>query len=444
MRLGRDHHRRHHRRRPGGRGARRRPATAPATGSSPPPASPPPAWPGSSGCCRERRLLPADRGARRRRPAADRRARRRARPVWSAAWSRPGRSARARSSRTPPAPTASTCWRRPPRSAAHPLALHPAMTFTGTAGDLDRLGPASRSGSPRRTELRPLATRLVADLGGSVEWVAEAARAALPRRPGPRRQPSGHPGQRGDGPAARRRRGPPGAGARRRCCGASLENTLRARRRGADRAGRPRRRRHDRPAPGRAARRSRRTRCRPTWRWPAARADRAIASGRLRPARRRAAARRARAARPAVAEVSAHDASAERRATSRSSRPGPSWPRCGPRWRAGSAVVMTMGALHEGHAALLRAARARGRPRAGHDLRQPAAVRAERGLHPLPAHPRRRPGGAAGGAASTPCSCPARGGDLPATASRGYGWIPVRLGDGAGGRAPARVTSTAC
>ena len=60
-----------------------------------------------------------------------------------------------------------------------------------------------------------------------------------------------------------------------------------------------------------------------------------------------------------------------------------------------------MGALHEGHAALMRAARAARRLGDRHDLREPAAVRAERGLRPLPAHAGRRPGGLPGRRAST-------------------------------------------
>jgi predicted short-subunit dehydrogenase-like oxidoreductase (DUF2520 family) len=59
---------------------------------------------------------------------------------------------------------------------AHPLALHPAMTFTGTAQDLERLDAGISFGVTAPDRLRPLATRLVAELGGSVEWVAEAAR----------------------------------------------------------------------------------------------------------------------------------------------------------------------------------------------------------------------------------------------------------------------------
>lgn len=58
---------------------------------------------------------------------------------------------------------------------AHPIALHPAMTFTGTAVDLERLdgcvfgltaGPAERA----------LAERLVAELGGRSTWVPEEMR----------------------------------------------------------------------------------------------------------------------------------------------------------------------------------------------------------------------------------------------------------------------------
>jgi predicted short-subunit dehydrogenase-like oxidoreductase (DUF2520 family) len=59
---------------------------------------------------------------------------------------------------------------------AHPMALHPAMTFTGTARDLARLAAGVSFGVTAPAGLRPLATRLVADLGGSVEWVEEAAR----------------------------------------------------------------------------------------------------------------------------------------------------------------------------------------------------------------------------------------------------------------------------
>jgi predicted short-subunit dehydrogenase-like oxidoreductase (DUF2520 family) len=53
------------------------------------------------------------------------------------------------------------------------VALHPAMTFTGTGADLDRL-PGIAWGVT--TPDRAFATRLVADLGGVPEWIAEDAR----------------------------------------------------------------------------------------------------------------------------------------------------------------------------------------------------------------------------------------------------------------------------
>jgi predicted short-subunit dehydrogenase-like oxidoreductase (DUF2520 family) len=53
------------------------------------------------------------------------------------------------------------------------MALHPAMTFTGADSDLDRLpGIAWGVTAPDRV----FATRLVADLGGVPEWVAEESR----------------------------------------------------------------------------------------------------------------------------------------------------------------------------------------------------------------------------------------------------------------------------
>ena len=59
---------------------------------------------------------------------------------------------------------------------ARPLALHPAMTFTGRRGDLDKLTGTS-FGVTAPEDLRPFATRLAADLGGRAEWVPEADRA---------------------------------------------------------------------------------------------------------------------------------------------------------------------------------------------------------------------------------------------------------------------------
>ncbi len=59
---------------------------------------------------------------------------------------------------------------------AEGLALHPAMTFSGHPRDLDRLAEGVSFGVTAPASLRPFATRLVADLGGSIEWVEETAR----------------------------------------------------------------------------------------------------------------------------------------------------------------------------------------------------------------------------------------------------------------------------
>jgi predicted short-subunit dehydrogenase-like oxidoreductase (DUF2520 family) len=60
------------------------------------------------------------------------------------------------------------------------LAVHPAMTFTGTAVDLDRLsaGPSGRTvfGLTAGAAERGLAESLVADLGGRPTWVPEEMR----------------------------------------------------------------------------------------------------------------------------------------------------------------------------------------------------------------------------------------------------------------------------
>lgn len=58
---------------------------------------------------------------------------------------------------------------------ARPLALHPAMTFTGTAVDLERLSGCV-FGVTAPDEERALAASLVADLGGVPIWVPEDKR----------------------------------------------------------------------------------------------------------------------------------------------------------------------------------------------------------------------------------------------------------------------------
>jgi predicted short-subunit dehydrogenase-like oxidoreductase (DUF2520 family) len=51
------------------------------------------------------------------------------------------------------------------------------MTFTGTAADLDRLAAGVSFGVTAPEDVRPLARRLVADLGGTPEWIDEQRRA---------------------------------------------------------------------------------------------------------------------------------------------------------------------------------------------------------------------------------------------------------------------------
>ena len=58
---------------------------------------------------------------------------------------------------------------------ARPLALHPAMTFTGTAVDLTRLAGCTFGVTVAAPE-RELARQLVADLGGQATWVPEEHR----------------------------------------------------------------------------------------------------------------------------------------------------------------------------------------------------------------------------------------------------------------------------
>nr|BFD83470.1 hypothetical protein StreXyl84_28710 [Streptomyces sp. Xyl84] len=61
------------------------------------------------------------------------------------------------------------------RAGALPLALHPAMTFTGTPVDVQRLAGCS-FGVTAPEELRLAAEALVIEMGGEPEWVAEDMR----------------------------------------------------------------------------------------------------------------------------------------------------------------------------------------------------------------------------------------------------------------------------
>ncbi len=61
------------------------------------------------------------------------------------------------------------------RVGARPVALHPAMTFTGTARDLDRLAECVFGVTVGDAE-RAWAEQVVAELGGEVMWVSEELR----------------------------------------------------------------------------------------------------------------------------------------------------------------------------------------------------------------------------------------------------------------------------
>ena len=101
------------------------------------------------------------------------------------------------------------------RAGVLPLALHPAMTFTGAPEDADRL-----AGCPFGVTSAPALPAGRRDAGPGDGRRAVLRRRgrphAVPRGPGHRRQPPGHAGRRGGGPAAhrRRRRARPGSSPR--------------------------------------------------------------------------------------------------------------------------------------------------------------------------------------------------------------------------------------
>ena len=320
------------------------------------------------------------------------------------------------------------------RAGVLPLALHPAMTFTGTPEDADRLigAPFGVTSHPAH---RAVAETLVLEMGGEPFFVAEAdrrlyhaalvtganhlvtlvAEAADLLRPPASADPARVLGplltaaldnglRRGDrgltGPVSRGDVG-------------TVADHLADAQRACPRLG-GRLRRHGPADDGARA------------------GQRAAQAARGRPAARPALRRR----RHDQLAVTADDLPGRRRAR---------WPTCagcatdlpGP-----VALVPTMGALHEGH----RAARPRGagarRERRRLGVRQPHPVRPRRGLRPLPAHLGRRPrrprrGGRRPGVPprrSTTSTRPAR------SASRS---TPVRW-ERARGRGAARATSPAC
>ena len=234
------------------------------------------------------------------------------------------------------------------RAGALPLALHPAMTFTGTPVDVQRLAGCS-FGVTAPEELRLAAEALVIEMGGEPEWIAEESRplyhaalalganhlVTLVAQSMELLRTAGRRGPRPDArPAARRR----------------PRQRPALRRRGADRPGRPRRRGHGRRARRRAAQARARRPSPATWRWPAPP--------------------------PTARSPTACSSPNSPRTCWGSSPTAPTGPgdrgrdpmttallrtadELHARARAGRrAVVMTMGALHEGHATLIRTARA--------------------------------------------------------------------------------------
>ncbi len=134
------------------------------------------------------------------------------------------------------------------RAGALPMALHPAMTFTGSTVDVERL-VGCPFGVTAPGELRLAAEALVVEMGGEPEWIDGGGQAALPRGAGHRLQPPGHPRRAGPRTAGRRRGRTPRPDAR-PAAGRRPGQRAAGRRPGADRPGLARRRRHRGRPPG--------------------------------------------------------------------------------------------------------------------------------------------------------------------------------------------------
>ena len=164
-------------------------------------------------------VLPGPRRRRRRRTAAAGRSRHRTGRHRVGAWPPPARCGPARSSCTPPVPTASACWRRLTEQGCLPLAIHPAMTFTGSDEDITRLSDSLlRHHRRRRDRLRDRAVTGPRDRRRAVPG-RRGRPHPLPRRALPRRQPHGHGGRRRAGGIA-------GGAARPANCSASGSSTM--------------------------------------------------------------------------------------------------------------------------------------------------------------------------------------------------------------------------
>ena len=102
------------------------------------------------------------------------------------------------------------------RAGALPLALHPAMTFTGTPVDVQRLAGCSFGvTAPRRAAAGRRGARHRDGRRARVDRRGDPP--ALPRGPRPRREPPGHPGRPVHGAAARRPASTPPTGCSARC-----------------------------------------------------------------------------------------------------------------------------------------------------------------------------------------------------------------------------------
>ena len=374
-------------------------------------------------------------------------------PTPPAAWRPPGSARRAAPGRTRCVSAAELVLLTVPDDALPGLVERPRRDRRRTAGQAARAhlgavrhrrcwtprparGRAAARAAPgddvhRHARGRPAARRLLvrrhrargAAAGRRGAGHRDGRRARVDRRGGPRRSTT-RPSPLGanhlvtlvaqsDGAAARGRRRAPRPDARPAARRRPRQRPA-LRRRGADRPGRPRRRRAPSPRTSPSCAGTPRETGRRISRWPAPPPTGRCAPGcssRRSPRTCSDVAGRQRWTRPAARRPgpSSMTARAARRC-GRSAEPHASGGRTG---RAGAAC-MTMGALHEGHATA-RPAGPRGQAdsRRRHRLRQPAPVRRRRGPRPLPAHPRRRPRACAGEAGADVVFAPVRRRGLP-------------------------------
>ena len=316
------------------------------------------------------------------------------------------------------------------RRGALPLALHPAMTFTGRGEDLTRLAGAC-FGVTAPDLLRPIAEALVVEMGGDPQWVEEDKRvlyhAALA---GGANHLSTLVNESVDllrqcGVEEPERMLAP-------LLGAALDNALRsgdaaltgpvARGDAGTVAAHLRELREVSPdTVGRVRRHG------PADRRPCPRRRAAAPRGGRSPARRPC----RRSPRPMTTRL-VHTRKDLREAVAEADPGG----------TGEVGVVMSLGALHDGHRALIKAARQPVRPGGRHGLPQPAAVRAGRGPDPLPAHPRLGRRDLCARSRSTSCSPPTSTRSTPA--GRRWCWSRPASSVTYSKARRGRGTSTAC